>query len=128
MTCPYCKTENHPEATRCAACASWMVSPPLVREWTRARTGRQIAGVCRGLANRFGFPLAAARLLFIASLFFGGWGALLYIALWIAMPLEAGRPAAESHEEPEAPVSYSDFEARPPVGSTAIVLAESSAR
>jgi phage shock protein C len=87
MTCPYCKSENHPEALKCAACASWIASPPPVREWLRAREGRMIAGVCRGLSDRFGIPVAALRFAFILSLLLGGWGFVLYVALWIAMPL-----------------------------------------
>jgi phage shock protein PspC (stress-responsive transcriptional regulator) len=46
-----------------------------------------IAGVCRGLADRFGVPIAVTRLLLILSVFAGGWGIILYAALWIAMPL-----------------------------------------
>jgi phage shock protein C len=88
MICPWCRTENLAGATKCAACTSWMVDPPPTREWTRARDHRLIAGVCRGLANRFGMPVAALRLLFIATLLLGGWGLLAYVALWIAMPLE----------------------------------------
>ncbi len=88
MLCPYCRTENAAGATRCAACTSWMADPPPVREWTRARSGRMIAGVARGLANRFGIPIAAVRLVFLLSILFGGWGILVYVALWIAMPQE----------------------------------------
>lgn len=88
MRCPYCRTENAEGATRCSACTSWMVDPPPVREWTRTRSGRLIAGVARGLANRFGIPIAAARLVFLLSALFGGWGILVYVALWIAMPQE----------------------------------------
>ena len=88
MICPYCKTENALGATRCAACTSWMVERPPVREWTRAREGRFVAGICRGLSSRFGIPVAAVRLVFLLSILFGGWGILVYVALWIAMPLE----------------------------------------
>ena len=88
MTCPYCRTRNEPGSTRCAACTSWMVDPPPVREWTRARRARMAAGVCRGLAARFGVPVAALRLAFVLSVLLGGWGILAYLALWIAMPLE----------------------------------------
>ncbi|BDG02573.1 PspC domain-containing protein [Anaeromyxobacter oryzae] len=88
MLCPYCRTENADGATRCAACTSWMVERPPAREWTRARQGRLIGGVCRGLANRFGLPIAAVRLAFLLSIAVGGWGLLVYVALWIAMPLE----------------------------------------
>ncbi|HZY04212.1 MAG TPA: PspC domain-containing protein [Anaeromyxobacteraceae bacterium] len=93
MTCPYCRTENQPGSTRCAACTSWMVDPPPVREWTRARGNRMVAGVCRGLATRFGIPVAALRLAFVLSVLLGGWGILAYLALWIAMPLEPAPPA-----------------------------------
>jgi phage shock protein C len=91
MTCPYCKSENRPGAVKCAACGSWTVDNPPVREWYRAREGRMIAGVGRGLANRFGAPVAAVRLLLIASLLLGGWGLLVYLALWISMPIEPGQ-------------------------------------
>jgi phage shock protein PspC (stress-responsive transcriptional regulator) len=87
MICPYCRTENQPGATRCAACTTWMVESPPVREWLRAREGKMIAGVCRGLADRFGVPVAAVRLGFLASVLLGGWGILAYVILWIAMPL-----------------------------------------
>ncbi len=88
MICPYCRTENAPGAVRCAACTSWMTEHPPRREWFRAREGRMIGGVARGLSNRFGVPCAAIRLVFLLSILFGGWGVLAYVALWIAMPLE----------------------------------------
>lgn len=94
MTCPYCRSQNQPGSTRCAACTSWMVDPPPVREWTRARSQRMLAGVCRGLATRFGVPVAALRLGFVLSVLLGGWGILAYLALWIAMPLEPAPAAA----------------------------------
>jgi phage shock protein PspC (stress-responsive transcriptional regulator) len=93
MICPYCKTDNALGATRCAACTSWIVERPPVREWTRARQGRLLGGVARGLSSRFGIPIAAVRLLFLLSIPFGGWSILVYVALWIAMPLEPA-PAA----------------------------------
>jgi phage shock protein C len=103
MLCPYCRTENRAGATRCAACTSWMVDRPPVREWTRARQGRMIAGVARGLSDRFGVPCAAVRVLFILSILFGGWGILAYVAIWIAMPEEplALLPAANPARPPE---------------------------
>ncbi|HET7754866.1 MAG TPA: PspC domain-containing protein [Anaeromyxobacteraceae bacterium] len=102
MVCPYCRTENHPAATRCAACASWLVDPPPVREWTRAREGKMIAGISRGLSARFGIPVAAIRLLFLLSSLLGGWGLLVYLALWIAMPLEPPvRAALPAYLPPE---------------------------
>jgi phage shock protein PspC (stress-responsive transcriptional regulator) len=64
-----------------------MVDYPPVREWWRSREGRLLGGVCRGLSNRFGLPVAALRLAFILSLVLGGGGLIVYVALWIAMPL-----------------------------------------
>ena len=58
MECPYCRTENAENASKCAACGSWLVEKPPVREWRRAQDGRRVAGVCRGLADRFGVPVA----------------------------------------------------------------------
>ena len=105
MNCPYCRTENAPGATRCAACTSWMAAPHPIPEWTRARSDRMIAGVARGLSNRFGLPIAAVRLAFLLSVLLGGWGILAYLALWIAMPLEplpsgVAVPAAAAEPQP----------------------------
>lgn len=102
MLCPYCRTENAMGAVRCAHCTSWMRERPPAREWTRAREGRWLGGVARGLATRFGLPIAAVRLVFLLSILFGGWGILAYVALWIAMPLEplALPPAAVVETRP----------------------------
>ena len=106
MRCPYCQTENAPGARRCAACTSWIAERPPVREWTRARSGRMIAGVARGLSSRFSLPCAAVRLLFLLSALLGGWGLVVYVALWIAMPEELlllpGATAADAPREDRA--------------------------
>jgi phage shock protein C len=89
MICPYCRTENAAGATRCAACTSWMIeAPPPAREWTRPREGRWLVGVCAGLARRFGVSVSMVRLAFILATVFVGWGVVVYLALWIVMPLE----------------------------------------
>ncbi len=88
MLCPYCRTENAPGAVRCAACTSWMTERPPAREWVRAREGRMIAGVARGLADRFGVAPALVRLAFVLATLLGLWGLVVYVTLWILMPLE----------------------------------------
>jgi len=93
MTCPYCRTENEPSAIRCRSCTSWIGAAPRRGEWYRAREGKMVGGVCRGLSDRFGVPVAALRLILLLSVLLGGWGLILYLALWIAMPL-APAPAA----------------------------------
>jgi phage shock protein PspC (stress-responsive transcriptional regulator) len=49
---------------------------------------RMIAGVCAGLAQRFGMAPTVVRLLFVVSIFLPGPQVLAYIALWILMPSE----------------------------------------
>lgn len=47
-----------------------------------------IAGVCAGIANRFGWNVNTVRLVFVLSCLLPGPQFLLYIALWIVMPKE----------------------------------------
>jgi phage shock protein C len=54
----------------------------------RPRTGRFLAGVCAGLARRFGMKPGVVRLLFVVSVLLPGPQVLVYIALWILMPSE----------------------------------------
>ena len=53
----------------------------------RPRDGKMIAGVCAGLANRFGISKGLVRIAFVI---FGlvGAGEIAYIILWILMPKE----------------------------------------
>lgn len=106
-TCRYCRSENLPGAIRCAHCTSWLdESRRPVREWERARTGRWLGGVARGLATRFALPVAFVRLAFIFSILFGGWGILAYVALWIAMPIEPyALPAIPVQQAPVPPAA-----------------------
>jgi len=55
---------------------------------TRPRRGRVIAGVCAGIARRFGWSPWLVRLVFLVSCVLPGPQILLYIALWILMPRE----------------------------------------
>jgi phage shock protein PspC (stress-responsive transcriptional regulator) len=45
-----------------------------------------IAGVAAGLANYFGIDVLLIRLIFVIAVVTGGWGILLYIALWLLVP------------------------------------------
>jgi phage shock protein PspC (stress-responsive transcriptional regulator) len=54
----------------------------------RRRCGRIIAGVCGGLAQRFGLRPWQVRLLFVLSCVLPGPQILLYVALWIVLPAE----------------------------------------
>ncbi|PSL03204.1 phage shock protein C (PspC) family protein [Haloactinopolyspora alba] len=60
------------------------------RNLVRPRDGKIIAGVCAGLARRFGTTTTTMRVIFIASCILPGTQVLVYIALWIIMPKEGG--------------------------------------
>ncbi|MFI9204669.1 PspC domain-containing protein [Streptomyces sp. NPDC053048] len=66
------------------------MSAPLVRP----RNHRMIAGVCAGLAERFGMSRTTMRLIFLASCLLPGPQFVLYIVLWILMPSEGSARAA----------------------------------
>jgi phage shock protein C len=51
----------------------------------RPRHGKWIAGVCAGVANRFGVSTGLVRFLFVLFGLFGA-GEIAYIVLWILMP------------------------------------------
>ncbi|WP_053384770.1 ATP-binding protein [Leucobacter celer] len=59
-----------------------MDRPPL----TRSRDDRVIAGVCAGLAEHLGVPVAPVRIVVLALALIGGFGALLYLWLWGTVP------------------------------------------
>lgn len=60
----------------------------MSRELVRPRDNRMIAGVCAGLARRFGLSAGLVRLLFLLSLLLPGTQVIIYLALWIIMPNE----------------------------------------
>lgn len=49
---------------------------------------RWIAGVCSGLARRFGVSANTVRLLFVLSCLLPGPQFIIYIVLWVLMPSE----------------------------------------
>ncbi|MDG4795803.1 PspC domain-containing protein [Micromonospora sp. WMMD1082] len=60
----------------------------MSRKLVRPRQGRIFAGVCAGLAQRFGTSANLVRLLFVLSLLLPGTQVIIYLALWIIMPNE----------------------------------------
>jgi len=58
----------------------------LTKTLTRSRNDRVIAGVCAGLADRFGLSPLTVRVLFVLSCLLPGPQFVIYIALWIIMP------------------------------------------
>lgn len=52
----------------------------------RPQDGKVIAGVCAGIADRFGWSRNALRTIFVISCVLPGPQFLLYLALWLLMP------------------------------------------
>ncbi|PWB72981.1 MAG: hypothetical protein C3F15_10420 [Holophagae bacterium] len=63
----------------------------------RSRSDRMIAGVCGGLARWLGWSPTVVRVLYVAlSVLSAAFpGILIYLLLWIVMPLEATSPDRE---------------------------------
>ena len=53
---------------------------------SRPRTNRMIAGVCAGLAQRWGMKASTVRLLFLLSCLLPGPQFVVYLVLWVIMP------------------------------------------
>lgn len=101
-TCPYCAEEIKEAAIKCRYCGSMLAERPLAAEWRRDLDHKMIGGVCSGLARQFGISVTALRIAFVIATFAGGWGILIYVALWLIMPVAPSRPPtapSESHAD-----------------------------
>ena len=54
----------------------------------RPRSNRMIAGVCAGIAKRFGMEPTTVRVLAVLSCLLPGPQFLVYLALWLLLPQE----------------------------------------
>jgi len=64
--------------------------PEKPRRLYRSTTNKVLAGVCGGLGEYFNIDPTILRILFVAIIFWGGSGVVLYIILWLVIP-EAGQ-------------------------------------
>jgi len=87
--CPYCAEEIRAEAIKCRFCGGTLGGTVLSRAWYRSRRDRKLAGVCGGLAEEFGVSVTILRLAFVLSMLLGGGvGLIVYVVLWVVMPLK----------------------------------------
>ncbi len=61
----------------------------------RDASDKMVGGVCSGLANFFGIDPTVVRLAFVLLTLLGGHGVLIYLVLWLIVPL-APQAAAEA--------------------------------
>jgi phage shock protein C len=54
----------------------------------RSRKEKMIAGVCGGLGEYFGFDPTWVRLIFLLFLLLGGCAILVYLVMWLIVPLK----------------------------------------
>jgi phage shock protein PspC (stress-responsive transcriptional regulator) len=66
------------------------MTPPVNRRLTRDSRHAVIAGVCAGLARRFGLSRSGLRLAFVVSCVLPGPQFIAYLVLWVLMPRDDG--------------------------------------
>ena len=88
--CHRCGSGLPATARFCSNCGTVVTVQPLTsRPLVRPHFGRQIAGVCIGLAQTYGWDVALVRVLTVVGFFFsGGMVAVAYLACWIGIPEE----------------------------------------
>jgi phage shock protein C len=85
MYCNFCGKVIQDDAVVCAYCSKRVAAVSTRKRLMRKREGRQIAGVCAGLADFFDLDIALVRIITLVCAIFG-WGIVAYAVAWIAMP------------------------------------------
>lgn len=88
--CHRCGIELPLTARFCSNCGTAVAGQPMAsRPLVRPRFGRQVAGVCIGLAQAYAWDVALVRILAVVGCFFsGGLVGVAYLACWIGIPDE----------------------------------------
>lgn len=79
-----------------------------LKKMFRDPEGKVVAGVSSGLANYFGVDVVIIRVLFVISLFVGGFGLLTYICFWIILP--EAKSVSDKVQMKGDPVTLSNIE------------------
>ena len=59
-----------------------------VKRLYRNSKSKKIAGVCSGLAEYFNIDPTLVRIIFLLCAVFGGFGLIVYLVCWVAMPVK----------------------------------------
>ena len=70
----------------------------------RSSTNKKLGGVCAGLADYFDMDPTLVRVLWLLVVLCGGTGILLYVILWIVLPLAPLQVAVPAQAPPRSPI------------------------
>jgi phage shock protein C len=70
----------------------------------RSSSDKKLGGVCAGLAEYFDMDTTLVRVLWLLIVLCGGTGILLYVILWIVLPLAPPQVAIPPQASPQAPI------------------------
>jgi phage shock protein PspC (stress-responsive transcriptional regulator) len=94
MVCQHCQKEIAEGSKFCYNCGAQQTGVgsvssaiPVQKRLMRSRIDKKIGGVCAGLADYFDIDPTIVRVVWLLAIFLGGTGGLLYIVLWIVLPL-----------------------------------------
>ena len=98
MYCTTCSKEMPDGSKFCSACGARQPgvansaaapAPPLgaPKRLMRSSTNKKLGGVAAGVADYFDVDPTIVRVVWLIAIFCGGVGALLYVILWIVLPL-----------------------------------------
>jgi len=98
MICSACQKVIIDGSTYCYNCGakqqgsgSAQTPPPAAhapRKLMRSTTDKKVGGVCAGLGSYFDVDVTLVRVLWLLAVFCAGTGLLLYLILWIVLPVE----------------------------------------
>lgn len=100
MYCSYCGKTIGDDSVFCQYCGArvgraWhFASSSPHRPFARYSSDKKIAGVCGGVARYFGLDASLMRAIFLLTAVLWGTGLVVYLVLWIAMPLDPDLPPA----------------------------------
>ena len=100
LYCSGCGASLPGDARFCSACGKAVIEPgaaayasrPASPPWgpmTRPLAGRKLAGVCRGLANHYGWDVTLIRVIVVVlAIFVFPVGEVAYVLFWVMVPEE----------------------------------------
>ena len=102
MLCPKCQKEVVEGSKFCYNCGAQLTGQAApqaggyaapAKRLMRSSRDKKIAGVCAGLAEYFDLDPTLVRIVWLLAFFCAGTGGLVYLILWIALPLAPASPA-----------------------------------